>query len=61
MSEEREPALGAAIRKVLRAARHHKDCEPLSSEGCRCGLWDLKTAYEDDYDDDDEVDEDFED
>ena len=58
MSEEREPDLGNAIRKVLRAARHHKDCEPLSSGGCRCGLWDLKTAYENNYD---EVDEDFED
>jgi hypothetical protein len=30
-------------KKILAKANlweHHRDCKPLSVEGCRCGLWD---------------------
>lgn len=38
--EDRAMLLDAA-RRVYETGRHHADCDPLSTVGCRCGRWKL--------------------
>ena len=33
------------LKEQARLWRHHEDCEPLSQEGCVCGLWDARSGY----------------
>ena len=35
------------LKDQSRLWRHHEDCEPLSQEGCICGLWDARSGYAD--------------
>lgn len=44
---ERETRLWTAASRAAQMVRHHRDCEPLSRDGCRCGLWELQNAVVD--------------